>query len=78
MSLADALTKHIVSFLLEDIGTCSSSGLVSLVFTDKLYLDFRRMNANVQDSHIRTYKQLKKLFARYATTPNDNSANREL
>lgn len=63
MSLADALTKPIIPLLLEDTGTWPPSGPMSLVFTDKPYLDFRQTNENVSGRELRASEELKKLLA---------------
>ncbi|CAF3843939.1 unnamed protein product [Rotaria sordida] len=64
MSLADALTKPIVPLLLEETNVWPPPGPMSLVFTDKIYIDFRRSNINVQGGDIWTNQEFDKVLRR--------------
>ncbi|CAF0891470.1 unnamed protein product [Rotaria sordida] len=65
MSLADALTKPIVSLLLEDTTTWPPAGPMALVFTEKPYIDFRHQNENIPDGQdIWSLKQFEQVLAR--------------
>ncbi|CAF3319238.1 unnamed protein product [Rotaria sp. Silwood2] len=63
MSLSDALSKPIIPLLLELTDTWPPSGPMSMIFTGKSFIDFRRSNKNIQNDSIWKSKQFKKLLA---------------
>ncbi len=63
-SLADALNKSIVPLLLEETNTWPPHGPMSLVFTEKSFLDFRRSNEKVQPGNIWDNKEFEKILDR--------------
>lgn len=51
MSLADALKKTILPLYLEETSTWPPPGPMSMVFTDKVYIDFRQTTNNIWKSN---------------------------
>jgi hypothetical protein len=68
MSLADALKKTIVPVYLEATPTWPPPGPMSMVFTDKPYLDFRRPDGASKDHDIWSTKEFEMLLARLKET----------
>ena len=64
MSLADALKKTIVPVYLEETTAWPPPGPMSMVFTDKPYLDFRRPAGAAKDHDVWTSKEFETLLAR--------------
>ncbi|CAF4634898.1 unnamed protein product [Rotaria sp. Silwood1] len=75
MSLADALAKPIVPLLLEDTSTWPPPGPMSLVFTGKTYIDFRRSNVNIQDGDIWTSQEFDNVLRRLKEAVPDVETN---
>ena len=64
MSLADALKKTVVPVYLEETSTWPPPGPMSMVFTDKLYLDFQRPDGASKNHDVWASNEFDKLLAR--------------
>ena len=64
MSLSDALQKTIVPLLFEDTGTWPPAGPMALVFTDKSYIDLRRVTTNAPTNDMWSSKEFDEILAR--------------